>query len=370
MILPRLVGSRLRPTAFIRPEQWLGRSKEFQARTVATLNTPLDPSLGLTDDQKELQQVARDFADNELAPQMQEWDAKEALPVDVLRRGAELGFGGLYVQEASGGTGLSRLDSSIIFEALATGCVSTTAYISIHNMCAWMVDQFGNDAQRATYLPRLITMEHLASYCLTEPGAGSDAASLATTARKENGTYILNGSKAFISNGGNSDVYLVMARTGESGPKGISCFIVDKDAPGLSFGKKELKMGWNSQPTRAVILEDCKVPEENLLGNLGQGFVIAMKGLDGGRINIASCSLGAAQASLETTIDYTKARRQFQKPIAAFQNTQFQLADMIADLNSSRLLVRQAAGLLDDQSPQATSFCAMAKAFATDKCFN
>ncbi|KAJ1973740.1 Isobutyryl-CoA dehydrogenase, mitochondrial [Dimargaris xerosporica] len=370
MMLPRLMGSCLRPNASIRPEQWLRRSIPLQTRTVTTLNTPLDPSLGLTDDQKELQQVARDFADNEMAPQMQEWDAKEVLPVDVLRRGAELGFGGLYVREASGGTGLSRLDSSLIFEALATGCVSTTAYISIHNMCAWMVDQFGNDAQRAKYLPGLTSMEHLASYCLTEPGAGSDAASLATTARKEGGKYVLNGSKAFISNGGNSDVYLLMARTGEDGPGGISCFIIDKDAPGLSFGKKERKMGWNSQPTRAVILEDCQVPEENLLGSLGQGFVIAMKGLDGGRINIASCSLGAAQASLEATLDYAKVRKQFQKPIAAFQNTQFKFADMIADLNASRLLVRQAAGLLDEQSPQATSFCAMAKAFATDKCFN
>ncbi|RUS29791.1 acyl-CoA dehydrogenase/oxidase [Jimgerdemannia flammicorona] len=335
----------------------------------------IDPSIGLTDEQKEYQEMARSFADKELSPSMQVWDEKEVFPVDVLKKGAELGFGGLYCKEDFGGVNLGRLATSIIFEALSTGCVSTTAYVSIHNMCAWMIDTFANDQQKSKYLPSLITMDKLASYCLTEPGAGSDAASLATTAKKAGDTYVLNGSKAFISGGGQSDVYLVMARTGGPGkdvacrPKGISCFIVEKGTPGLSFGKKEQKLGWNSQPTRAVILEDCTVPAENLVGGEGQGFTIAMKGLNGGRVNIASCSLGAAQASLETALEYTKVRKQFNKPIAAFQNTQFKLAEMATALLSSRLMVRQAARMLDEGSAAASVYCAMAKLQSTEDCF-
>ncbi|KAJ1649298.1 Isobutyryl-CoA dehydrogenase, mitochondrial [Dispira simplex] len=351
--------------------QWVSRHPALSVtRNFASLNTPLDPTVGLTEEQVELQTMAQDFADKEMAPHMQEWDTKHHLPTDVLRKGAMLGFGGLYVREEQGGTGLSRLDTSVIFEALATGCTSTTAYISIHNMCAWIIDQFGNDSQRQKYLSRLILMDQLASYCLTEPGAGSDASSLTTTAVKKGSHYILNGNKAFISGGGKSDVYIIMARTGGPGPKGISCFIVEKDFPGISFGKQEVKLGWNSQPTASVILEDCEVPTANLVGKEGEGFKIAMKGLDGGRINIASCSLGAAHASLETTIDYVQVRKQFNHTLDQFQNTQFRLADMATYLNSSRLMVRQAAQLLDSGSSLATSYCAMAKLYATDRCFN
>ncbi|KAI8055125.1 mitochondrial isobutyryl-CoA dehydrogenase [Syncephalis plumigaleata] len=340
------------------------------ARLLSTANSPIDPSIGLTDEQKEYLNLARDFADNEMSPKMLEWDEQEMLPTDVLRKAAALGFGGIYVSEDVGGTGLGRLETSIIFEALATGCVSTTAYISIHNMCAWMIDTFGNDEQRQQYLPSLVSMETLASYCLTEPGAGSDAASLATTAVKKGDHYILNGSKAFISGGGNSDIYVIMARTGDAGPKGISAFIVEKDTPGLSFGKKEKKVGWNSQPTRAVIMEDCQVPIKNLLGAEGQGFQFAMKGLDGGRINIASCSLGAAQASLEAALEHTTVRKQFNTTLNQFQYNQFKMAEMATNLNASRLMVREAARLLDEKSASATSNCAMAKLFATDQCFD
>ncbi|OZJ02370.1 Isobutyryl-CoA dehydrogenase, mitochondrial [Bifiguratus adelaidae] len=325
--------------------------------------------LSILEDEQEYQSMARSFADKEMAPHMKSWDEQEILPVDVLKKGAELGFGGLYCKEDYGGSALGRLETSIIFEALSTGCVSTTAYISIHNMCAWMIDSFGSESQKSRYLPQLIQMDKLGSYCLTEPGSGSDAASLSTTARKSGGKYILNGSKAFISGGGQSNVYLIMARTGGQGPKGISCFIVDNDMPGISFGKKEHKLGWNSQPTRAVILEDCEVPEENLLGSEGQGFSIAMKGLNGGRTNIASCSLGAAQAAIEAALEHTKVRKQFGQSIASFQNTQFKLADMATSLQASRLLVRQAARLLDAGSPAASVYCAMAKLKATDDCY-
>ncbi|KAF9933972.1 Isobutyryl-CoA dehydrogenase, mitochondrial [Linnemannia zychae] len=332
-------------------------------------SSPIDPSIGLTDDQKELQSLARAFADNEFAPKMQEWDENQHFPADVLRKGAELGFGGLYTREDVGGSGLGRLDTSIVFEALSTGCVSTTAYISIHNMCAWMIDSFGNEEQRQKYLPKLTSMEQFASYCLTEPGAGSDAANLSTTAVKKGSHYVLNGSKAFISGGGSSDVYVIMARTGGPGPKGISCFIVEKGFKGLSFGKKENKLGWNSQPTRAVIMEDCEVPVENLVGAEGQGFSIAMKGLNGGRINIGSCSLGAAQASIEATLEHVKVRKQFNQSLANFQNTQFKLADMATSLLSSRLMIRQAATMLDQNHPSVASICAMAKLHATEECF-
>jgi isobutyryl-CoA dehydrogenase len=300
---------------------------------------------------------------------MQHWDEHEEFPLDVLRKGAELGFGGVNVSEDVGGSNLTRLEASVVYEALATGCVSTTAYITIHNMCAWMIDRFGTKEQRHKYLPSVTSMNMLASYCLTEPGAGSDAASLATTAVKKGDEYVLNGTKAFISGSKNSDVYIVMARTGQKGPKGISSFLIDKNFPGLSFGKKEAKLGWNSQPTHAVIMEDCLVPAENMLGQEGQGFKIAMQGLDGGRVSIASCSLGGAQVAMEKTLDYVSVREQFQQPLSAFQNTQFRLAEMATDLTASRLLVRQAASMLDEGHPAKTPLCAMAKLQATEKCY-
>ncbi|XP_061683625.1 isobutyryl-CoA dehydrogenase, mitochondrial [Syngnathoides biaculeatus] len=330
----------------------------------------IDPSHGLTDEQKEFQKVAFDFAANEMAPHMAEWDLKEVFPVETMRKAAQLGFGGIYVQPDVGGSGLSRLDTSVIFEALSTGCVSTTAYISIHNMCAWMIDTFGSEEQRQRFCPQLCSMEKFASYCLTEPGSGSDAASLLTSAQRQGDHYILNGSKAFISGGGDTDVYVVMCRTGAKGPKGISCLVVEKGTPGLSFGKKEQKVGWNSQPTRAVIFEDCAVPATNLLGEEGQGFTIAMKGLNGGRINIASCSLGAAHASLQLARDHLLVRKQFGETLSNNQFLQFKLAEMATNLVASRLLVRQAAVALQEARSDAVSLCSMAKLFATDHCFN
>ncbi|MGH0171608.1 UNVERIFIED_CONTAM: hypothetical protein FKN15_074089 [Acipenser sinensis] len=329
----------------------------------------IDPSLGLTDEQKEFQKVAFDFAANEMAPHMAEWDEKEMFPVDTMRKAAQLGFGGIYVHPETGGSGLSRLDTSIIFEALSTGCVSTTAYISIHNMCAWMIDAFGSEEQRHRYCPQLCSMEKFASYCLTEPGSGSDAASLLTTAKRDGNHYVLNGSKAFISGAGDTDVYVVMCRTGEKGAKGISCLVVEKGTPGLGFGKKERKVGWNSQPTRAVIFEDCAVPVANRLGEEGQGFTIAMKGLNGGRINIASCSLGAAHASVLLARDHLKVRKQFGEPLSNSQFLQFKLAEMATRLVASRLMVRQAALALQEERQDAVTLCSMAKLFATDECF-
>ncbi|KAI5620808.1 isobutyryl-CoA dehydrogenase, mitochondrial [Silurus asotus] len=329
----------------------------------------IDPSLGLSDEQKEFQKVAFDFAANEMAPHMAQWDEKEIFPVETMRKAAQLGFGGIYVQPDVGGSGLSRLDTSIIFEALSTGCASTTAYISIHNMCAWMIDKFGNNEQREKYCPDLCSMEKFASYCLTEPGSGSDAASLLTSAKLQGDHYILNGSKAFISGGGDTDVYVVMCRTGGKGPKGISCLVVEKGTPGLSFGKKEKKVGWNSQPTRAVIFEDCAVPVTNRLGVEGQGFNIAMLGLNGGRINIASCSLGAAHASVLLARDHIRVRKQFGEPLANSQFLQFKLAEMATKLVASRLMVRQAAVALQENRPDAVALCSMAKLFATDECF-
>ncbi|CAL8353246.1 unnamed protein product [Lota lota] len=334
------------------------------------ISSCIDPSHGLTEEQKEFQKVAFDFAANEMAPHMAEWDQKEIFPVDTMRRAAQLGFGGIYVQPDVGGSGLSRLDTSVIFEALSTGCVSTTAYISIHNMCAWMIDTFGNTEQREKFCPDLCMMEKFASYCLTEPGSGSDAASLSTSAQLKGDHYILNGSKAFISGGGDTDVYVVMCRTGGKGPKGISCLVVEKGTPGLTFGKKEMKMGWNSQPTRAVIFEDCAVPVANRLGMEGQGFNIAMRGLNGGRINIASCSLGAAHASVQLARDHLLVRKQFGETLSNNQFLQFKLAEMATKLVASRLLVREAATALQEDRAHAASLCAMAKLFATDECFN
>ncbi|XP_070345991.1 isobutyryl-CoA dehydrogenase, mitochondrial isoform X1 [Equus asinus] len=328
-----------------------------------------EASMGLNEEQKEFQKVAFDFAAQEMAPNMAEWDQKELFPVDVMRKAAQLGFGGIYVQTDVGGSGLSRLDTAVIFEALATGCTSTTAYISIHNMCAWIIDTFGNEEQRHKFCPPLCTMEKFASYCLTEPGSGSDAASLLTSAKRQGDHYVLNGSKAFISGAGESDVYVVMCRTGEPGPKGISCIVVEKGTPGLSFGKKEKKVGWNSQPTRAVIFEDCAVPVANRIGDEGQGFLIAMKGLNGGRINVASCSLGAAYASVVLTRDHLNVRKQFGEPLANKQYLQFKLADMATRLVASRLMIRSAAVALQEEREDAVALCSMAKLFATDECF-
>ncbi|KAM8903293.1 isobutyryl-CoA dehydrogenase, mitochondrial isoform 2-T2 [Spinachia spinachia] len=338
-----------------------------QTRRIASC---VDPAHGLTEEQKEFQEVAFNFAANEMAPHMAEWDQKEIFPVETMRKAAQLGFGGIYVQPDVGGTGLSRLDTSVIFEALSTGCVSTTAYISIHNMCAWMIDTFGDTEQRQKFCPDLCSMEKFASYCLTEPGSGSDAASLLTTAKLRGDHYVLNGSKAFISGGGDTDVYVVMCRTGAQGAKGISCLVIEKGTPGLSFGKKEKKVGWNSQPTRAVILEDCAVPVTNRLGAEGQGFNIAMKGLNGGRINIASCSLGAAHACVQLARDHLLVRKQFGETLSNNQYLQFQLAEMATKLVASRLLVREAATALQEKRPDAVSLCSMAKLFATDECFN
>ncbi|KAJ3193052.1 Isobutyryl-CoA dehydrogenase, mitochondrial [Irineochytrium annulatum] len=333
------------------------------------LSAVVNPQDGLTEDQVEIQTLARSFADKEFKPNMRSWDENHTFPVDSLRKAAELGFGAIYCKPDHGGTGLGRIEASVIFEALSTGCVSTTAYISIHNMCAWMIDTFGSKELREKFIPRMATMELLSSYCLTEPGAGSDAASLATTAKLEGDHYVLNGSKAFISGAGSSDLYVVMVRTGGPGPKGISCLLVEKDTPGLSFGKNELKVGWRSQPTRAITFEDCRVPKSNLIGSEGQGFSIAMQGLNGGRVNIASCSLGGAQAALEESVAYAGVRKQFGENLGSFQSVQFRLAEMGMKVAGSRLMVRRAAGMMDEGSKAVAAWCAMAKARATEDCF-
>lgn len=343
-----------------------GRMTTTPSRGIASV---IDPSNGLSEEQKEFQKVAFDFASKEMAPNMAVWDDKEIFPVETMRKAAQLGFGGIYIHPDVGGSGLSRLDTSIIFEALSTGCVSTTAYMSIHNMCVWMIDTFGNDEQRHRFCPPLCSMEKFASYCLTEPGSGSDAASLLTSAKRDGDHYILNGSKAFISGGGDTDVYVVMCRTGGSGSRGISCLVVEKGTPGLSFGKKEKKVGWNSQPTRAVIFEDCIVPVANRLSEEGQGFGIAMRGLNGGRINIASCSLGAAHASVLLSRDHLSVRKQFGEPLANNQYLQFRLAEMATQLVTARLIVRYAAQALQEGHSDAATLCAMAKLYATDECF-
>ncbi len=320
----------------------------------------------LSDDQIAFQDMARGFADAEMMPHASDWDDGSVFPVDTLRKGAALGFAGIYVKEKHGGTDLSRHDAAIIFEELSSACPSTAAYISIHNMASWMIDSFGDERQRARWLPKLMTMDHFASYCLTEPGSGSDAASLRTKAVREGDDYVLNGSKAFISGGSTSDVYVCMVRTGDDGPDGISCLVVEKDAPGLSFGKREKKMGWNSQPTAAVIFEDCRVPVANRIGGEGQGFKIAMAGLDGGRLNIAACSIGGARACLDAARAYMLERKQFGQRLADFQALQFRLADMATELEAARLMVHRAACKLDAGDADATVFCAMAKRFATD----
>jgi len=320
----------------------------------------------LNDDQAAIQAAARAFAEAELAPHSARWDEEKVFPVQTLRAAAALGFAGLYVREEVGGSGLSRLDAALVFEELSRGDVAVAAYISIHNMVSWMIDRFGNDAQRQRWLPRLATMELLSSYCLTEPGAGSDAASLATRAERDGDDYVLTGAKAFISGAGTSDLYLVMARTGEGGARGVSAFVVEAGTPGLSFGAQERKMGWNAQPTAMVHFDGVRVPAENRIGAEGEGFRFAMAGLDGGRINIAACSLGGAGLALETAREHLSARRQFGRPLADFQALQFRLADMATELEAARLMVRRAAFALDAGDPDATLYCAMAKRFATD----
>ena len=323
----------------------------------------------LSEDQRAFQDTARDFAVEQMAPHAAEWDEQCIFPVEALRAAAALGFAGIYCGEAHGGSGLSRLDAAVIFEELAAGCVSTAAYISIHNMASWMIDRFGDEDQRSRFLPKLMTMEHFASYCLTEPGAGSDAAALATRAVRDGDDYVLDGSKAFISGGSTSDIYVVMARTGGAGPKGISTFVVEAGTPGLGFGKKERKLGWNSQPTAAVLFDGCRVPAANRLGEEGDGFKIAMMGLDGGRLNISACSVGGARACLEAAGDHLTTRKQFGRTLAEFQALQFRYADMATQLEAARLMVHRGAAALDGGEAEATMLCAMAKRFATDAAF-
>ncbi|AXT72453.1 acyl-CoA dehydrogenase family protein [Vibrio sp. dhg] len=320
----------------------------------------------LNEDQRAFSDTAQQFAVERLAPMAAEWDEKQIFPKEVLREAGELGFLSLYTPEEQGGLGLSRLDSSIIFEQLSMGCTSTTAFMTIHNMVSWMIASFASDVVKAQFCPKLVTGEWLGSYCLTEPNAGSDAASLTTSATKKGNQYILNGSKTFISGASDTDVLIVMARTGEQGAKGVSAFVVEANAKGISYGRKEPKMGWNSQPTRAVTFENATVPANQLLGEEGQGFVFAMKGLDGGRINIATCSVGTAQQALNHATQYMQERKQFGKALAQFQALQFKLADMATELVAARQLVRYAASKLDNGDPNATTYCAMAKRFATD----
>ncbi|HBC3952516.1 acyl-CoA dehydrogenase [Vibrio parahaemolyticus] len=320
----------------------------------------------LNEDQRAFADTAQQFSLERLAPMAAEWDEKQNFPKDVLREAGELGFLSLYTPEEHGGLGLSRLDASIVFEQLSMGCTSTTAFMTIHNMVSWMVASFATEDVRAKYCPKLVTGEWLGSYCLTEPNAGSDAASLTTTASKKGNTYVLNGGKAFISGAGETDVLVVMARTGEAGAKGVSAFVVPAQADGISYGRKEPKMGWNSQPTRAVTFENVVIPASHLLGEEGQGFIFAMKGLDGGRINIATCSVGTAQQALNQATQYMQERKQFGKSLAQFQALQFKLADMATELVAARQLVRYAASKLDRGDSDATTYCAMAKCFATD----
>jgi hypothetical protein len=323
----------------------------------------------LNDDQLAIQDMARRFAAEELAPFAAEWDEKKHFPVDVIKKSAALGLAGIYTRDDVGGSGLGRLDAALIFEALSAGCVSTAAFISIHNMCSWMIDRFASEELRRRYCPKLTAMDLIASYCLTEPGSGSDAAALKTRAVRDGDSYILNGSKAFISGAGVSDLYVVMVRTGGEGPRGISTIIVEKGTKGLSFGANERKMGWNSQPTAIVNFEDCRVPAANLVGAEGEGFKFAMMGLDGGRLNIAACSLGAANAAMKASLDYTNERRAFGKRLNEQQALQFKLADMATELEAARIFLYQAAWKLDHKTPDATRFCAMAKRFVTDKGF-
>ncbi|MPZ59255.1 MAG: acyl-CoA dehydrogenase [Rhizobiales bacterium] len=324
----------------------------------------------LTEEQRAFQATARTFAHDAMAPFARDWDENETFPAETLRQAAALGFGCINVKDDVGGSALTRLDAAIIFEELAHGCTSTAAYISIHNMAAWMIDAYGGDAQRRRFLPKLCTMEHFASYCLTEPNSGSDAASLATRAVRDGGHYVLDGAKAFISGGGVSDIYVVMVRTGEQGARGISCIVVEKGTPGLSYGAQEKKLGWKSQPTAMVLFEQCRVPVENRIGAEGQGFRIAMAGLDGGRLNIAACSLGGAQFCLDRTVEYMKERKQFGMRLADFQALAFRVADYATDIEAARLMLHRAALAVTNAEPGATRLAAMAKRLATDTGFD
>ena len=323
----------------------------------------------LSEEQRAIQDTARVFAREEMMPFARQWDEDEVFPADTLRRAAGLGFGGIYVSAEFGGSALSRLDAALIFEELAQGCPSTAAYISIHNMVAWMIDAYGSSELRRRFLPDLCAMAKFGSYCLTEPESGSDAASLKTRARREHDQYVLDGTKAFISGGGTSDVYLVMARTGEGGPRGISCFLVENGTPGLSFGAQEKKLGWHSQPTAMVILDACRIPAANHVGAEGDGFKIAMSALDGGRLNIAACSLGGAQFCLDRTVDYMKQRKQFGTRLADMQALGFRVADYATELEAARLMLYRAATALDRREPAVTRLAAMAKRLATDAGF-
>ncbi|MEM8770881.1 MAG: isobutyryl-CoA dehydrogenase [Pseudomonadota bacterium] len=323
----------------------------------------------LSDEQEAIQEMAQRFSEDELAPHAAKWDEEKHFPVDVIKKSAELGLAGIYTRDDVGGSGLGRLDAALIFEALSAGCTSTAAYISIHNMCCWMIDRFGSEDLRQKFCPKLTSMEMIASYCLTEPGSGSDAAALKTKAVRDGDEYVLNGSKAFISGAGVSDLYVVMVRTGEDGPRGISTVLVEKGTPGLSFGANEKKMGWNSQPTAIVNFEDCRIPVSHRVGEEGEGFKFAMQGLDGGRLNIAACSLGTANAALKTALDYSNERKAFGKRLNQQQSLQFKLADMGTELEAARVMLYQAAWKLDQKTPDATRHCAMAKRFVTDTGF-
>ncbi|MEA3045603.1 MAG: hypothetical protein QOH47_3441 [Sphingomonadales bacterium] len=320
----------------------------------------------LSDEQRQIQEMARAFTADAITPHAAEWDEKHIFPRDTIRAAAELGFGSIYVSEESGGIGLGRLEAALIMEAMAYGCPSTSAFISIHNMASWMIDRFGSAPVKAKYLPSMVTMARIGSYCLTEPGSGSDAAALKTRAIKDGDCYVVSGSKAFISGGGENEIYVSMVRTGQDGPKGISCLVIEKDMPGVSFGAQEKKLGWHSQPTAQVNFDEVRVPAENLVGGEGEGFRIAMMGLDGGRLNIGACSLGGAQRCLDEAVAYTRERKQFGSAIADFQNTQFMLADMETELQAARMLLYAAAVKVTENAPDKTKFAAMAKRLATD----
>jgi alkylation response protein AidB-like acyl-CoA dehydrogenase len=323
-----------------------------------------------SEEQVMIRDMAHRFAEDRLRPHSEKWDRDKHFPVDVIKSAAELGFAGIYIGDDVGGSGLTRSDAVMIFEQLSHGDVATAAFISIHNMASWMIDKYGSDAQRKAWLPRLTSMELIASYCLTEPSSGSDAAAMKTKAVRDGDDYVLTGTKQFISGAGTSDVYVLMARTSDDGARGVSCFILEKDMEGLSFGANERKMGWNAQPTAQVIMDGVRVPAANRIGEEGMGFKFAMSGLDGGRLNIAACSLGGAQLALEKAVEYAQQREQFGKPIAAFQATQFKLADMETELQAARVMLYEAARRLDDKAPDATRWCAMAKRFVTDTGFN
>ena len=320
----------------------------------------------LTEDQLAIQEMARRFTADAITPFAAEWDEKHIFPRDTIRAAAELGFGGIYVSEESGGIGLGRLEAALIMEAMAYGCPSTSAFISIHNMASWMIDRFGSRAVKDKYLPSMVPMERIGSYCLTEAGSGSDAAALKTRVTRDGDHYVVTGSKQFISGGGENEIYVVMVRTGDEGPKGISCLVIEKDMPGVSFGALERKLGWHSQPTAQVNFDGVRVPVENMVGGEGEGFRIAMMGLDGGRLNIGACSLGGAQRCIDETLAYTKERKQFGQSIADFQNTQFMLADMETELQAARTLLYAAAVKVTENAPDKTRFAAMAKRLATD----